>query len=482
MHLPQANILSGIANNRSWLLVIFLLLLVRVTGSTLLPIMEFSEARYAEISRVIYARGDWITLWFYQDQPFWGKPPLSFWSVAASFHLLGLNEFAARLPSLLFTVCTALLIGWWCKSLFDRKTGQYAILIFCCCWLVLHTSGATITDPLLTLCTTLVMIGFWQAVCLKQKQWGYLLWFALGLGLLAKGPLAAVLSGLACGLWVLYYRRWRDLFRNLTWLVGPAIMLAVAVPWYWLAEQSTPGFIDYFIVGEHWERYSQSEWQGDPYGSVKDRGPGTIWIYFLVATLPWGPFIGYRLLKKENRAALSDGETNNLITGYLLIWMLLPVLFFTPAKNVLITYVLPGIPAFAILVSRRLPLLLSSEKKTLLIGLFATLLFTAASVTVYFTTYKEHRYNQKPILMTYRALNETHPGALVYTGKPRWAVMFYSDGNVTFTRSITKHLKTGQSVYMGLRDIWYEGGSKELIERCEEKQHSNEFSLWYCPG
>ena len=178
---------ATITNNRGWLLVICLLVLVRVVGSSLQPIMEFSEARYAEISRIIFAGGDWITLWFYQDQPFWGKPPLAFWSVATSFHLFGLNEFAARLPSLLFTALTAWMIAWWCRNLFDRNTGRYAVLIFCSCWLVLHTSGAVITDPLLTFCTTLAMIAFWQSICLGQKLWGYLLLARVGVGSAGEG-------------------------------------------------------------------------------------------------------------------------------------------------------------------------------------------------------------------------------------------------------------------------------------------------------
>jgi|TARA_Y100000310_G_scaffold341746_2_gene441899 4-amino-4-deoxy-L-arabinose transferase-like glycosyltransferase len=441
--------------------------------------MEFSEARYAEISRIIYAGGDWITLWYYQDQPFWGKPPLAFWSVATSFHLFGLNELAARLPSLLFTVVTAMMIGWWCRRLFDAKTGRYAILVFCSSWLVLHTSGAVITDPLLTSCTTLVMIAFWQSVCMGQKQWGYLLWFALGLGLLAKGPLALVLCGIACGLWVVFHRRWRDLFAGLNWITGPVIMAVVAFPWYWLAEQSTPGFLEYFLVGEHWQRYTQSEWQGDLYGSVKDRWPGTIWLYFLLATLPWSPFIAYGFAKRDTRAALLDANSgpDPQFTSYLLIWMLFPLVFFTPASNVLVTYVMPGLPAFAILLARKLPLLLADERRTLQVASVATLFFAAASVTIFFVSYKEHRYNQKPIMMAYREHNQTHPGGIVYTGKPRFSALFYSEGKVIFTRRPGDHRKSGEPVYIAYRDIWY-----PTLTQCDKKHHSNGFSLWYCPG
>jgi 4-amino-4-deoxy-L-arabinose transferase-like glycosyltransferase len=80
-----------------WLLAS--VLLARLALSALIPFMDTTEPRYAEIARIMAQSNDWITPWFNNGVPFWGKPPLSFWAQALSFKLFGVNEFAGRLPS-----------------------------------------------------------------------------------------------------------------------------------------------------------------------------------------------------------------------------------------------------------------------------------------------------------------------------------------------------------------------------------------------
>ncbi len=62
------------------------------------PLMDPTESRYAEIARQMFVLGDWITPWIAPGEPFWGKPPFSFWMTAGSFQLFGVSDFAARLP------------------------------------------------------------------------------------------------------------------------------------------------------------------------------------------------------------------------------------------------------------------------------------------------------------------------------------------------------------------------------------------------
>ena len=86
---------------RALWLAVGALLLVRLAAMALIPLMDTTEARYGEIARKMAALNDWITPWHDHGQPFWGKPPLSFWLTALSFKLLGVHEFSARLPHLL---------------------------------------------------------------------------------------------------------------------------------------------------------------------------------------------------------------------------------------------------------------------------------------------------------------------------------------------------------------------------------------------
>jgi 4-amino-4-deoxy-L-arabinose transferase-like glycosyltransferase len=85
------------SNTLLWLLVS--VLAARLGLSALLPFADTTEPRYAEMARIMAETGDWITPWFDYGVPFWGKPPLSFWTQALSFKLFGVSEFAGRLPS-----------------------------------------------------------------------------------------------------------------------------------------------------------------------------------------------------------------------------------------------------------------------------------------------------------------------------------------------------------------------------------------------
>ena len=94
--------MTRISNTLLWLLVS--VLAARLGLSALLPFADTTEPRYAEMARIMAETGDWITPWFDIGVPFWGKPPLSFWTQALSFKLFGVSEFAGRLPSWLANV------------------------------------------------------------------------------------------------------------------------------------------------------------------------------------------------------------------------------------------------------------------------------------------------------------------------------------------------------------------------------------------
>ena len=99
---------------------VLLLALVRLLTLGSYPLMDTTEARYAEISRVMVERNDWITPWNDATTPFWGKPPLAFWVTALSLRLFGINEFAARLPHWFMGLAIAWLIWPLCGRRLER--------------------------------------------------------------------------------------------------------------------------------------------------------------------------------------------------------------------------------------------------------------------------------------------------------------------------------------------------------------------------
>ena len=207
------------------------------------------------------------------------------------------------------------------------------------------------TDPAMVLGTTLSMVAFWLALNTASRVWGYLFFVGLAIGLLAKGPVATVLTLGPIGAWAVMTGRVSETLRNLPWITGATLTAALVIPWYWAAEMRTPGFLHYFLVGEHWQRFTISGWKGDLYGSAHPYPRGTIWLYALLGTLPWSPWLLWQLVRRKAVVAITPLRSNDGWLLYLLCWMLAPVVFFTMARNVLPTYVLPGLIGFGLLVA-----------------------------------------------------------------------------------------------------------------------------------
>jgi 4-amino-4-deoxy-L-arabinose transferase-like glycosyltransferase len=196
------------------------------------------------------------------------------------------------------------------------------------------------------------MTAFWKALHGEHRKLltGYLFFVGLAIGLLAKGPVPFVLTAIPIGAWVLAHNRWKETWRGLPWISGTLLMLAIALPWYLIAEQKTPGFLRYFIVGEHFERFLISGWKGDLYGSGHAEPRGSIWLFWLATLLPWTLLLFLPFFKRT-RAIIRGFKTDKSHWSYyLLCWALAPLVFFTAATNIISTYVITGTPASCFLI------------------------------------------------------------------------------------------------------------------------------------
>ena len=329
---------------KTWWAVLAAAVLLRLVTLQAYPLHDTTEARYAEIARLMLAGGDWIMPQIEAGVPFWGKPPLSVWLTAASFGIFGLNEFAARLPALLMALATAAVVFDFGRELGGRLRGLVAATILLTSALGFVIAGAVMTDGALLAAATLAMVAFWRAANDASRTRGYAFFAAIGLGLLAKGPIILVLAGLPVTAWMLMEHRFAATMRSLPWKSGALLALSISVPWYVLAEMRSPGFLEYFIVGEHWLRFVEPGWQGDLYGQAHSRPRGTIWLFAVAAALPWSLVA----LRKTARDSLCSRTP---LSTYLVLWVLAPLVFFTLAGNILPTYVATALPAFALLLS-----------------------------------------------------------------------------------------------------------------------------------
>lgn len=329
-------------------ITLFFLLGCRLIAMIFIPLNDTTEARYAEIARKMLETGDWITPMHDYGVPFWGKPPLSFWLSALSMKLFGVHAFAVRLPSLFLSLGVLWVIYEHAKQWIGKPAALTTTLVLSSSIAFFISSGAVMTDPSLLFCTTLTLIACINALNQQHSPWRFIFFIGLGLGLLSKGPVALVLTGMPIFFWVLLYNQWRELWKNIPWITGTLLMLAIAAPWYILAEMKTPGFLNYFIIGEHIGRFVEHGWQGDKYGFAHKAHYGMILVFALIGIFPWT--IGVVIwLKKHMKQLPTLCKSSKGWATYWLLALFLPIIFFSIARNVIWPYVLPSIPAFALI-------------------------------------------------------------------------------------------------------------------------------------
>jgi putative flippase GtrA len=401
------------------------LLALRALSLGLYPLYDPSESRYAEMGRKMLETGNWVTPLIEYGVPFWGKPPMTVWLTASSLWLGGINDFSARLPSFLLSLG----VIWIIFNLAKVQRGlEYAcgtVIILASTVSFFVMSGTVAMDVCMSLGITLAIASFWLALRDDGKTyWGYLFFIGLSIGLLAKGPIAVVLSGISIGLWTLITGEWKRIWQRIPWIKGTLLMLAISVPWFLIAEHKTPGFLEYFIIGEHWKRFTESGWTGDLYGNGHAQPRGKIWLYWLGAAFPWSLIFLKTVItaavKKQPQALLRSNDGWRL---YCLLWMTAPLFFFTLSANIIWTYPLPGLPGFALLLADWLP---QRSKYRTAIALCVPLGFFGL-VVAYHCPDLDFFRSQKPLVEAYRMASLADE-RLVYFGDRPYSAQFYMQG------------------------------------------------------
>lgn len=438
---------NGAGNLVRWVLfAAAFFLLMRLCGIGLYPVMDTSEARYAEIARKMAELGNWVVPMFTYAEPFWGKPPLAIWASAAGISTFGENGFGARFPQWLFGAGTMGLMFMMAGR--ERLIGALALLLFIGSKQGLEATGDVKTDPALMFAVTLAMVGFYKGVvspaladgmdqarsCRGANTAYYLVYLGVGLSMLAKGPAGVVICGVAGFVWLLWQRRLYAFLGDLRWIAGLGIVVVLSAPWYLLAEQQSPGFLHYFFVGEHFERFLQSGWQGDLYGAGHARLYGTIWVYLLEACLPWSVVLPLVIVWRRAGRDIFLGATP--LMQFCLCWMFAPLILFTFAGNILPTYVMPALPAASfVLAGWALKLAQQEGARAVLITCVALAAIAPLSKFVRAVrgddAFQQSR-NQRPVVAAYLRLKGEGEPPLVYVGRRRFSAEFYNSGAVTY--------------------------------------------------
>lgn len=317
-------------------------------------IIDPSDGVYAEGSREMLERGQWLTPLF-DYKPFYEKPIGIYWSILASYKIFGINEFAARIPSALSAVlCTAFVF----KLLAELKlarVGLLSALVLIGAPLVGVVGHLCLTDMLFTCSLTVGVLSLFAYSAGIQRMYLWLGYTALAFAVLVKGPAALVLAGLTMAGYLAvkslrntaghksaepWWRHWCREVLYLRPLQGLLIVLGVNLPWYVLENIRSHGaFFQEFFVRQHLGRAA---------GTVNHQAP---WYFYLPVLLagfaPWYLFLtGFVNAKRQ----ILQQETKRADLALLCVcWTGLVVGIFTLASAKLATYILPALPPLAIL-------------------------------------------------------------------------------------------------------------------------------------
>jgi 4-amino-4-deoxy-L-arabinose transferase-like glycosyltransferase len=235
------------------LLVFYLVLLVLPIG--LAPLMETTEARYGEIAREMLVTGNWLEPQFNGIKHF-HKPPLAYWLTAAGMKLFGQNDFGARFCAVAAAVVTVVLLYRLARLVLEEeKKAFYAALIFATSWLFMAVTRLVSTEIYLTCFTILAQYAlFRQLYGVRSRGNAILYGLALGLGFLTKGPIIFLFTLLPYLVAKLFDREHRKVFSSGEILLGTAIFLLTALPWYLAVIARNPGLLGYFLKAQTVDR------------------------------------------------------------------------------------------------------------------------------------------------------------------------------------------------------------------------------------
>lgn len=311
-------------------------------GST--SLWDIDEGLNAEAAREMLESGNWIVPQF-NFKPRTAKPALLYWLQATAYRTLGVNEFAARLPSALAALGVIGLTYALARKMFDAKTALLAGIILATSIQFCLLAHAATPDMLLLLGVMLGLTLFWHGYDHDRRLW--LITCAVGsaIAVLAKGPVGIALPGLVIGLFLLSRGEVRIAF-NWRLGVGTLIFCLIALPWYILVGSETKGaFLRGFWWNENVNRFLEP--------LENHRGP--VFFYPLVLIVGLAPWCVFLVPTVWNAVKEARGEgLSRLPVRLLLVWSGVYMVFFTAAATKLPNYILPTYPALAVLTARTL--------------------------------------------------------------------------------------------------------------------------------
>ena len=318
------------------------------------PLFNPDEGRYAEVPREMIAGGDWVTPHL-DGVPYFEKPPLMYWAVAACEEAFGPSEWSVRLAPALFGVAGILMAYSAARRIYGRDAGFWSAVVLGTSLLYLAIGHLVLLDMAVSVLMSATLfcfiLGMREPPGAARRWLFFGLYASAALATLTKGLMGFLIPGAVMFLWVLLLNQWRRLW-PLYLPSGVSLFLVIAAPWHFLAASRNPGWAHFYLVYEHWERFF-------------DKGHGRwgpFWYFVPILILGLFPWTGF--LWSSFRDALAGGwsrRRENAEAWFFTIWAVFIFLFFSKSQSKLPPYILPVFPAVAVVMGRWLAATLPAE-------------------------------------------------------------------------------------------------------------------------
>lgn len=318
-------------------LALFAVWLLATLG--LRPLLLPDEGRYANVARNML-HGDGLTP-LINGLPFFHKPPLLYWLDMAGMWVLGVNQFTARIGPFIGAWVMGAAIFLAVRRWHGSRAAVMALWVLATTPFFFVGSQYANLDMLVGGMLTATVLAFARAAddAKPQPRWIVAAWAFAALSVLAKGLIGIVLPALVLAPWLFAQGRWRDVLRLLHPL-GMLVFALIALPWFVLMQQRYPGFFDYFIVEQHFRRFTQT--------SFNNVHPG--WFYLVVLpvlTLPWSLWLPVAMRDAWRERAGAQRWQFALYAW----WIVVIVGFFSLPSSKLVGYVLPALAPWCVLLA-----------------------------------------------------------------------------------------------------------------------------------
>jgi len=320
-------------------------------GGAQLGLVGADEPRYAQVAREMLNRHDYVTPILY-GMPWLEKPALFYWRAMFSFQEFGVHDWAARLPSTSFAFALIVLVFLHMRRF--RPGGQlHAALLTLSAAAIIGFSRGASTDMQLAAPLCIGMLGWYAWYETGSKFWLFDLYFFVGAGTLAKGPIAPAIALITIGIFVGLRREWSVLRRSFWW-PGMVLYFAIVLPWFIAVQKRNPDFLKIFFLQHNLERFATDRFHHHQ----------PVYYYFpvlLIGLMPWTVLAAAAFVDAVKNAATEWRFRRNVnryiwlpragdaFPEFLVVWAIFPLIFFSFSGSKLPGYVLPSIPAITIL-------------------------------------------------------------------------------------------------------------------------------------